>query len=84
MDDFTSQQIARETALMIQHRRRVAHGRTVEQQMAMSLRLEIESMKAIDRDPIAREAFKVRNHRKRRSDRVAQLEAEMMRRHDGR
>ena len=82
MDDLTQQQISSEAAAMIRHRRRVAHARTPEQQMEISRGLEVEAMEAIGRDPVARQAFLARNYRKRRSDRVAQLEDEMMRRCD--
>ena len=68
---------------MIRHRRRVAHARTPQQQAEVSQRLQAEAMSARECDPVAFQAFLVRNYRKRRSDRVAQLEAEMMRRCDG-
>lgn len=70
--EFETQQQA-----MMRHRRRVAAGRTPEQQSAICEQLQRAAMDAIRSDPAAYQAFLARNHRKRRMDEVQKLEALM-------
>ena len=65
---------------MTRHRRRVAHARSNAERIAVSERLQTEAMRAIHGDPMAYQSFMLRNYRRRRADRVAQLLVEMTRR----
>jgi len=69
-------------AAMARHRRRIAQSRSPDEHLRIVERLQREAMKTICSDPVAYQAFMARNHRKRRQDAVARLQAQLFARRD--